>query len=72
MYDIAQLERAMREQGLGPTGVARKIGRDVKEATVRSVFRRRSGRPETVKLIADALGVSMKKITRVPKRKRAA
>lgn len=70
MYDITLLHTAMQERGWSVFELAAKCGKN--EATIRQLFKRGSGRPGTVKLIAKTLGVPMKKIVIPEPRRKSA
>jgi transcriptional regulator with XRE-family HTH domain len=72
MYDIERLNYARLERGWTVKEFARRCNRN--EATLRQIFRKHRGRPETVMLMANVLGIDLKDIVIRPngdKKKRA-
>jgi transcriptional regulator with XRE-family HTH domain len=60
MYKIEILEKKRLEKGLSYTEIARELG--MHKARVTRTLKGESMKPRTVKLLADYLGVEMKRI----------
>ena len=60
MYDIERLNYTRLERGWTVKEFARRCNRN--EATLRQIFRKHSGRPETIQLMANVLGFELKDI----------
>lgn len=59
-YDVKQITKRRMQKGWSKTRLAKVVAVDPK--TITNVERGSGGKPETIKAIADALGISMKEL----------